>query len=253
MSSQDNNGLHISSGNDFPFEGVLRHVDQGERMFPFSSNGGTGNHVSLTFPSSPPVILPKPHFLQAEKYKVTQPLVASKQQRLGMLGIVFPREMAIDLIATKVEILKSTNQENMFEGSVSQVSMDVKNGNVGSPEKISLSNGMGSAKVKLFDHMVKRKAKPGMVPCAIPENSICFYCQLKGHWIRSYPEYLKDLKDSKFNSYYSPSDLREIWKLEKSKLNLIMRDGFRSHGPMIRFWKLLRRSYGRLRDCLGNI
>ena len=115
MSSQDNNGLHISSGNDFPFEGVLRHVDQGERMFPFSSNGGTGNHASLTFPPPPPVTLPKSCFLQAEKYKVTQSLLACKHQdgksmcahvlkmrshidRLGMLGVVFQRELAVDLM-----------------------------------------------------------------------------------------------------------------------------------------------------------
>ena len=63
--------------------------------------------------------------------------------------------------------------------------MDINDGNTGSPEKVSLPNGKGSAKVKLFDHMVKRKASSEIVPCAIPEESICFYFHLKGHWMRS--------------------------------------------------------------------
>ena len=48
--------------------------------------------------------------------------------------------------------------------------MDIDDGNIGSPEKASLPNGKGSTKVKLFDHMVKRKANSEIVPCAIPEE-----------------------------------------------------------------------------------
>ena len=59
--------------------------------------------------------------------------------------------------------------------------MDLNNGNIGSPEKVSLPNGKGSGKVKLFDHMVKRKVSSEIVPCAVPEVSICFYFQVKGH------------------------------------------------------------------------
>nr|GEV38605.1 hypothetical protein [Tanacetum cinerariifolium] len=30
-----------------------------------------------------------------------------------------------------------------------------------------------------------------------PKEAVCFYCNTKGHWMRSYPKYLKDLKDRK--------------------------------------------------------
>ena len=62
------------------------------------------------------------------------------------------------LITDEAEMHKSTSQAKMFEGYVSKISMDIDNGKIGSPEKVSLHNGKGSAKVKPFDHMVKRKA-----------------------------------------------------------------------------------------------
>ncbi|KAL7586894.1 hypothetical protein Lser_V15G36899 [Lactuca serriola] len=176
----------------FPYLTMIFHIDHGERMFPSSSIGGTGNRASPILPPPPPIIHPEPRFLQAEKYKVTQALLASKHQdgkfvcahvlimkshidRLGMLSVIFPKELAIDLvllslldsysqfikdfyerdhdvtlidltymlIAAEAEMLKSTIQANMFEGSASQVSMDIENGNIGSPEKVSLPNGKG--------------------------------------------------------------------------------------------------------------
>ena len=69
------------------------------------------------------------------------------------------------LISIEAEILKSINQANMFDGSVSELSIDIEDGNIGSLEKLSLPNGKGSAKVKPFDHMVKRKVNPEIVPC----------------------------------------------------------------------------------------
>nr|KAJ0217568.1 hypothetical protein LSAT_V11C300146070 [Lactuca sativa] len=82
MSSSDNNGLPCSSINRFPLsEDDLPHVDQGERMFPSSSNGGTRNHASPILPPPPPsVTLLKSCFLQSEKYEVTQALLACKHQ-----------------------------------------------------------------------------------------------------------------------------------------------------------------------------
>ena len=44
-------------------------------------------------------------------------------------------------------MLKSTSQENMFEGRVPEISMDIDNDNNGSQEKTSLHNGKGSSKV----------------------------------------------------------------------------------------------------------
>ncbi|KAL7598861.1 hypothetical protein Lser_V15G21251 [Lactuca serriola] len=135
--------------------------------------------------------------------------------RFGMLGVIFQRELAMDLvlfslpdsysqlikdfyereddvilidltyllIVVEAEMHKSISQENVFEGAVSQIPKDIDNSKIGSPKKVSLPYENGSTKVKFFDHMVKRKANSEIVPCAIPEESECFYCQLKGHWM----------------------------------------------------------------------
>ena len=90
MSSSDNNGLPRPSGNIFPqSEDDFPHVDQGERMFTSSRNGGTRNHASLTLPPPPLVTLPKSFFLQAEKYEVTQALLACKRQTDGLCVRMF--------------------------------------------------------------------------------------------------------------------------------------------------------------------
>ena len=81
MSGSNNNGLPRSFGNVFPSNGDLPHVDQGERMFHSSSNGGTGNHASPTLSLPPLVILPEPRFLQAEKYEVTLSPIGKKTSR----------------------------------------------------------------------------------------------------------------------------------------------------------------------------
>ena len=57
--------------------------------------------------------------------------------------------------------------------------MDIDNDNNGSSEKVSFASGNGSAKVKSFDHVVKRNASSEIVPCVNPKRSICFYCVAK--------------------------------------------------------------------------
>ena len=79
--------------------------------------------------------------------------------------------------------------------------MDIDNGNIENLEKISLPNGKGSTMFKSFDRMVKRKAKFEIVLCTIPKESVCFYCQEKGHWLRSCPNYLRDLRDGKVKKF----------------------------------------------------
>ncbi|GJZ13873.1 retrotransposon protein, putative, ty1-copia subclass [Tanacetum coccineum] len=37
--------------------------------------------------------------------------------------------------------------------------------------------------------------KSEIVPTSDPKEAVCFYCNTKGHWKRSCPKYLKDLKD----------------------------------------------------------
>ena len=97
------------------------------------------------------------------------------------------------LIVVEGKMIKSKSEAEVLKGSDSKVSMDIDNDDICGLEQISLFNGNGLAKVKLFDCMVKRKTSFKIVPCVNPKKSICFYCQLKGHWLRSYPKYLKDL------------------------------------------------------------
>ena len=48
--------------------------------------------------------------------------------------------------------------------------MDIDNGNIRSPENVSLPNGKGLSKIKPFDHMVNRKANSEIVLCVIPKR-----------------------------------------------------------------------------------
>ena len=78
------------------------------------------------------------------------------------------------LIAAESTMIWRTGQANLIGRSISQTSMDIDNGNIGSPEKFSLPNGKGGAVVKPFDRMVKRKAEYEIVPYVIPKESVCF-------------------------------------------------------------------------------
>ena len=59
------------------------------------------------------------------------------------------------------------------------------------PEMIPSPKGKELAMVKSFDH--KRKANSETIPCAIPNEPMCFYCQGKGHLKRISPDYLRTL------------------------------------------------------------
>ncbi|KAL7585584.1 hypothetical protein Lser_V15G45422 [Lactuca serriola] len=74
------------------------------------------------------------------------------------------------LIAAESAMIWSTGQANFSRRSISQTSMDIDNGHIGSPEKLSLPNGKGSAKFELFDQMVKRKFEYEIVPCTIRKS-----------------------------------------------------------------------------------
>ncbi|GJT57456.1 retrotransposon protein, putative, ty1-copia subclass [Tanacetum coccineum] len=43
----------------------------------------------------------------------------------------------------------------------------------------------------------KRKDESEIAPTSDPKEAVCFYCNTKGHWKRSCPKYLKDLKNGK--------------------------------------------------------
>ncbi|KAL7601612.1 hypothetical protein Lser_V15G20874 [Lactuca serriola] len=186
MSSQDNNGLPYSFGNGFPLpsEDDFPHSDKCESMFPSSSNAGNGHHASPTLlpPPPPPMTLPTSLFSQVERYETTQALLACKYQdgnsmctdvlemksyieKLDIMGVIFPREQAIDLvlillpksygqfiesfrmrninitlidmnqmlIVAEAKMLKITSEANESD---SKVSMEIENGDNHGPKKL---------------------------------------------------------------------------------------------------------------------
>ncbi|KAL7603012.1 uncharacterized protein LOC128133874 [Lactuca sativa] len=112
-------------------------------------------------------------------------------------------ELTYLLVAAESSIIWITGKTNLIGRYTSQTSMDIDNGKIVSPEKISLPNGKGSTIVNPVDQMVKRKAKFMIVSRANAKEAICFYCHLKGHWKRNCPDYLKDLKEGRINKFDS--------------------------------------------------
>ncbi|KAL7618616.1 hypothetical protein Lser_V15G00327 [Lactuca serriola] len=179
MSKSDNYGLPESVGKSFPLEDDVPRFDY-----------GNGNQASL--PPPPPIILLDPHVRRLENFKVTQALLTKRHKdgksvcahvldmklhidRLGMLGVDVSEKLAVDLVLQRLPdsyaMIWRTGQANSSGESMSHPSMGI--GNIGSPEKISAR---------------KRKDEAEIVPCTIPEDSLCFYCQKKGNWLRSTPK-----------------------------------------------------------------
>ena len=89
------------------------------------------------------------------------------------------------LIATESAMVWRNRKAKQISEAAFKTSMDIDNGN----ERHAMS--------ERFDH--KRKAMSEVVP----KESICFYCQEKGHWRRSCPIYLRDLRDGRVKTYGS--------------------------------------------------
>ncbi|GJY53952.1 RNA-directed DNA polymerase, eukaryota [Tanacetum coccineum] len=71
------------------------------------------------------------------------------------------------------------------------------------------------------DRGSKRKDKSEIVPTSDPKEAVCFYCNIKGHWKRNCPKYLKDLKDRKVEKEVTQG-LKESRRLKHGELNLVM-------------------------------
>ncbi|KAL7617480.1 hypothetical protein Lser_V15G03160 [Lactuca serriola] len=174
LSKSDNYGLPESVGKGFPLEDHVPQLDC-----------GNGNHALL--PPPPPIILPDPHVRRLEKFKVTQALLEKIHEdgksvcahvldmkllidRLGMLGVDVSRKLAVDLVVQTLPesygMIWRTGRINLSSKSISQHFMG--NGNIG-------------------------------------KEFICFYCQKKGHWLRSCPDYLRDVRDGRVKMYESAS------------------------------------------------
>ena len=85
------------------------------------------------------------------------------------------------LIAAESAMIWHVGQANLSGESNSQTAMDT--GNIGSLER----------------------TKSMIVQCVVPKESICFYCQEKGHWRRSCPNYLRNLRDGRVKMHGSTS------------------------------------------------
>ncbi|KAL7588759.1 hypothetical protein Lser_V15G39536 [Lactuca serriola] len=254
MSSFDNYGLLESFRKSFPREYNVPRLDR-----------GSGNHTS--FPPPPPIILPNPQARGFENCKVTQALLAMKHQdgrfvythvlemkshidMLRMLGVVFPRKLAIDwvlqslpesysefvkdyyvtdhdmtlidltylLIIVESTMIWHNDQENLTGRFTSQADMG---NDMDIPKMIPSPKGKELAMIKSFDH--KGKAKSEIVPYVIPNELVCFYCQGKGHWNRSCPDYLRTLVRL-YGSASGSCKRKEAKK--KSMLNLVAKMDF---------------------------
>ncbi|GKD78896.1 retrotransposon protein, putative, ty1-copia subclass [Tanacetum coccineum] len=89
--------------------------------------------------------------------------------------------------------------------------------------KTSHSNLKGKAAQGKSDRGSKRKVESDIAPTSDPNEAVCFYCNTKGHWKRSCPKYLKDLKDGKVKKG-GHSGLKESRRLKHEELNLVMRN-----------------------------
>ncbi|GKD66900.1 retrotransposon protein, putative, ty1-copia subclass, partial [Tanacetum coccineum] len=85
--------------------------------------------------------------------------------RLESLNMVFDAELSINIILSSLPA-----EYNQFKGKAAKEKSD-----------------RGS----------KRKFKSEIAPTGDPKEAVCFYCNTKGHWKRSCPKCLKDLKDGK--------------------------------------------------------
>ncbi|GKG22904.1 LRR receptor-like serine/threonine-protein kinase ERECTA, partial [Tanacetum coccineum] len=61
--------------------------------------------------------------------------------------------------------------------------------------KTSHSNWKGKATQGKSDRRSTRNVESEIAPTSDPKEAVCFYCNTKGHRKRSYPKYLKGLKD----------------------------------------------------------
>ncbi|GJW08805.1 retrotransposon protein, putative, ty1-copia subclass [Tanacetum coccineum] len=76
---------------------------------------------------------------------------------------------------------------------------------------------LGKAAKGKFDRGSKRKAESEIAPTSDPKEAVCFCCNTKGHWKRSCPKYLKDLKDGKVKKgSHSSSPCKGIYETVES-------------------------------------
>ena len=143
-------------------------------------------------------------------------------ERLEALGVKFDDQLAIDLILAKLP--SSYNQfiisyqmkdaknvsimelHNLLQNSENAITKEPKASNQDAPvlaignarkrkASSSWNKNAGGKSKRTNNFKGKEKANSELVPTKDPKEAICFYCGQKGHWKRSCPKYMKDLKD----------------------------------------------------------
>ncbi|GKC93202.1 retrotransposon protein, putative, ty1-copia subclass [Tanacetum coccineum] len=101
--------------------------------------------------------------------------------RLESLNMAFDAELSINMILSGLPA-----DYNQF---VLSYQMNGKRLNIGN----------SIAYCKLLNKVIKKSDVPSTLAAPVlnvgdPKEAMCFYCNTKGHWKRSCPKYLKDLK-----------------------------------------------------------
>ncbi|KAI3723297.1 hypothetical protein L2E82_34775 [Cichorium intybus] len=204
-------------------------------------------------------------------------------ERLRKLAMPVPEELAVDIVLNslpssydqfRLAYHLNNNQANLTElHRMLRVAEDgMKGKSVPSVNQPVLAIGSGKGKkrkgppkqnwrekVQVGSSSNGSRTKTSHIPCvANPDEANCFYCKEKGHWKRSCPKYLQDVKDGKVKpstagiytiSKNSPSSnswvldtgcgfhicsdmqgLKESREVEHGRLNLIM--GNRRSSPV---------------------
>nr|GEU59601.1 hypothetical protein [Tanacetum cinerariifolium] len=115
--------------------------------------------------------------------------------RLKSLNMVFDTELSINIILSGMPVNYNqfvlSYQKNGKETSIIEL------------HSLLQTAGQGIKKSEEIPHkesliMGLREVESEIAPTSDPKEAVCFYCNTKGHWKRSCPKYLKDLKDEKF-------------------------------------------------------
>ncbi|GKD67673.1 retrotransposon protein, putative, ty1-copia subclass, partial [Tanacetum coccineum] len=111
--------------------------------------------------------------------------------RLESLNMVFDAEHSINIILSGLPAdynqFVLSYQMNRKETSIMELHSLLKTSEQGI-KKIDAPS-ISAAPVLTFESEI--------APTGDPKEAVCFYCNTKGHWKRSCPKYLKDLKDEK--------------------------------------------------------
>ncbi|GJX66334.1 retrotransposon protein, putative, ty1-copia subclass [Tanacetum coccineum] len=128
--------------------------------------------------------------------------------RLGSLNMVFDAELSINIIlsglATDYNQFVLSYQMNRKETSIIELHSLLQT----AEQRIKKIEVPSTSAAPVLT------AKFEIASTSDPKESVCFYCNTKGHWKRSCPKYLKDLKDGK--------GLKESRRLKHGELNLVI-------------------------------